>query len=81
VGRHRDPGQPRDPLVRIDITLTLPPHQIVWLLAGAAISHLHTFGKIVEKAGPVLRTLIGDLIPIAAAAVAACANVSVLFSR
>jgi hypothetical protein len=60
VGRHRDPGQPRDRLVRIDITLTLPAHQIVvWLLAGAAISHLHSFGKIVEKAGPVLRALIG----------------------
>jgi hypothetical protein len=52
--RHRGPDQPRSPLVQIDITLTLPPHQIVWLLAGAAISHLHAFGKIVEKAGHIL---------------------------
>jgi hypothetical protein len=59
VGRHRDPGQRRDPLVHIDITLALPPHQIVWLLAGAAISHLHAFAKIIEKAGPVLWALIG----------------------
>jgi hypothetical protein len=59
VSRHRDPHQPRDPLVQIDITLTLPPRQIVWLLAGAAISHLHAFAKIIEKVGPILRALIG----------------------
>lgn len=56
MSRHRAPGQPHDPLVqidepdrahdplvRIDITLTLP-RQIVWLLAGVAISHLYAFG-------------------------------------
>jgi len=58
VSRHRDPGEPSDPLVQIDITLTLP-RQIVWLLTGVAIGHLHTFGSLIEKIGPVLRALTG----------------------
>jgi hypothetical protein len=59
VSRHRDPDQPRGQLVQIDITLTLPPYQIVWLLAGIAIDHLLAVGKIVEKAGHILRALTG----------------------
>jgi len=58
VSRHRDPSQPDDPLVQIDITLTLP-RQIGWLLTGVAISHLHGFGGLVEKIGHVLRALTG----------------------
>jgi hypothetical protein len=58
VSRHRDPGQPSDPLVQIDITLTLP-RRIVWLLTGAAISHLHEFGSLIDKIGHVLRILAG----------------------
>jgi hypothetical protein len=56
VARHRDPGQPGDPLVQIDVTLSLP-RQILWLLAGAAISHLHAFGGLAEKVGHLLRAL------------------------
>jgi hypothetical protein len=56
VSRHRDPGQSSDPLVQIDITLTLP-RQIVWLLTGIAIGHLHVFGGLLEKIGYVLRAL------------------------
>jgi hypothetical protein len=58
VGRHRDPGQPRDPLVQIEITLTVP-RQSVWLLAGAAVSHLYALGSSIETVGHVLRALTG----------------------
>jgi len=58
VSRHREPDQPSDPLVQIDITLTVP-RQIGWLLTGAAIGHLHTFGSLIEKVGHVVRTLAG----------------------
>jgi len=58
VGRHRDPGQPREPDVQIDITLTLP-RPIVWLLAGIAASHLHAFGGMVEKVSHILRAVAG----------------------
>jgi hypothetical protein len=58
VTRRRDPDQPRDPLVQIDITLTLP-RQIVWLLAGVAISHLHAFSGMVDNVGHLLRALAG----------------------
>jgi len=58
VARHRDQDQDQDPLVQIDITLTLP-RQILWLLAGVAISHLHVFGRMVEKVGHVLQAVAG----------------------
>ncbi len=56
MARHRDPGQPGDSLVQIDLTLSLP-RQILWLLAGVAISHLHAFSGMAEKAGHILRAL------------------------
>lgn len=56
MSRHRDPGQPHDPLIQIDFTLTLP-RQAVWLLTGVAIGHLHTFGGLIEKIGWILRAL------------------------
>ncbi len=56
--RPQDPGQRCDPLVQIDITLTLP-RQILWLLTGVAIGHLHAFGSLIEKVGDILRTLAG----------------------
>ena len=56
MARHRDPDQSGDPLVQIDITLSLP-RQILWLLAGVAIGHLHAFSGMVEKAGHLLRAL------------------------
>jgi hypothetical protein len=56
VARHRDPDQSRDPLVQIDVTFSLP-RQILWLLAGVAISHLHAFSGMVEKVGHILRAL------------------------
>lgn len=58
MGRHRDPGQPRNPNVQIDITLTLP-HQILWLLAGVATTHLHTLDGMIEKVGHILRAVAG----------------------
>jgi hypothetical protein len=58
VNFHRNPGHPRDPLVQIDITLTLP-RQIIWLLAGVAVSHLHGFGSLIEKVGHFLRAVGG----------------------
>ena len=56
MARHRDPDQSHDPLVQIDVTLSLP-RQILWLLAGVAISHLHAFGGVVGKVGHILRAL------------------------
>lgn len=54
MSRHRDPDRPRDPLVQIDITLTVP-RPLVWLLTGAAIGHLNIVGRIVD----LLRVLAG----------------------
>jgi hypothetical protein len=56
VSCHREPGQHGDPLVQIDITLTLP-RQIVWLLTGVAIGNPYAFGSLIEKIGHVLRAL------------------------
>jgi hypothetical protein len=56
VARHRDPDRSRDPLVQVDITLSLP-RQILWLLAGVAIGHLHMFGGLVMKVGHILQAL------------------------
>jgi hypothetical protein len=56
MGRHRDPDQSRDPLVQFDITLSLP-RQLLWLLAGVAISHLDAFGGMAGKVGHILRAL------------------------
>jgi hypothetical protein len=58
-GRSPDPaaGQPRDRLVKIDVTVTLP-RRLGWLLAGIAISDLHLPDGLLEKAGLILRALL-----------------------
>jgi hypothetical protein len=50
-------GQPRDRLVKIDVTFILP-RRLGWLLAGIAIGNLHLPGGLLEKAGILLRSLL-----------------------
>ena len=62
MSRHLDAGQSPGPHVHLDITfdaaLTLP-RQIIWLLAGIAIGHLHTLGGLVAKIGHILQVITG----------------------
>jgi hypothetical protein len=50
-------SQPRDLLIQIDVTFTLP-RRLVWLLAGLAIGNLRLPDGLLDKAGLILRALL-----------------------
>jgi hypothetical protein len=57
VSGNPQPSQPRYPLIRIDVTFTLP-RRLVWLLAGIAISNLHLPDGLLEKTSILLQALL-----------------------
>ncbi len=57
VNGNPEPSQPRYPLIRIDVTFTLP-RRLLWLLAGIAIGNLHLPDRLLGKTTILLQALI-----------------------